>query len=539
MTPEFKKENRRKSDPSARLPPHDIDAEQGVLGCVLLSPVECMAECRRQINGSGGVFYDLRNQTIYDVMSDMHTRRMAIDIITVQSALKTMNLLEQVGGIAYLSALPDVVPSTAHIDAYLHTVVEKALLRKMLRACTEVVGQIYEKSVEADALFIKTKQDLAKIFTRKGNTQQTWSVKDLMSYDPDKDPNAVIGMHDGRTTRYLCKGSGAWIIGQSGIGKSSLGIQQGFTWSLGRPFIGIHPVRPLRVLIVQNENDQGDCAEATQGVVRKICQTPEEFDLVNERVKIIRCRGKTGKDFCFWLEQEIFEWKADLVYVDPLLRFAGIDVSRQDQCTKFLNDQLDPMLASTEVVLIGAHHTGKPKTQKETSNWTVYDYAYSGIGSSELVNWARAISILRVLSEEQRTFDLMLSKRGSRAWATHPNGEFTTTIYLRHSDDAVYWEQLDPGQLQHRQERKGSGGERKEKPNMVVELASENLHDFCGACVAEGEGLREIARRFENYQSSKRKDISNPTAIRVIRQLVANGKITKTTEGKYIKGPNA
>jgi hypothetical protein len=120
--------------------------------------------------------------------------------------------------------------------------------------------------------------------------------------------------------------------------------------------------------------------------------------MVNERVKIIRCRGKTGKDFCFWLEQEIFEWRADLVYVDPLLRFAGIDVSRQDQCTKFLNDNLDPMLASTKVVLIGAHHTGKPKTTKETSNWTVYDYAYSGIGSSELVNWARAICILRVLS---------------------------------------------------------------------------------------------------------------------------------------------
>jgi hypothetical protein len=46
---------------------------------------------------------------------------------------------------------------------------------------------------------------------------------------------------------------------------------------------------------------------------------------------------------------------------------------------------------------LALHHTGKPKTLKETKNWTDIDYAYSGLGSSELVNWARAVMVLKPL----------------------------------------------------------------------------------------------------------------------------------------------
>ena len=61
------------------------------------------------------VFYDLRHQTIFDVVAEMFDKREAIDVITVQQRLKDKQLLEQVGGIAYLSALPDTVPSAANL----------------------------------------------------------------------------------------------------------------------------------------------------------------------------------------------------------------------------------------------------------------------------------------------------------------------------------------------------------------------------------------------------------------------------------------
>jgi hypothetical protein len=367
-----------------------------------------------------------------------------------------------------------------------------------------------------------------------GVTQERWSVSQLMDYNPAQDPNAVVGIHDGLTTRYLCRGAGAWLIGQSGIGKSSLAIQQGFTWALGRPFFGITPVRPLRVLIVQNENDQGDCSEATQGVCAELCTTEEDMIAVEERARIVRCRGKTGGEFCHWLQAEVLEWKADLVYVDPLLRYAGIDVSRQDQCTRFLNEQLDPMLAHTGVVLIGAHHTGKPKSARETAGWTIYDHAYSGIGSSELVNWSRAISILRVISEQEGTFDLLLAKRGNRAWATHPNGELTTKLYLRHSTSGMCWQQVDPTDVPREtpQAKATSGG----RPSKVQQIATMNLHSFCAQCKTEGETLRTISSRLEQWLAREHLDYSTSTCTRAVAALVANQKLQKTDGGLYVKG---
>jgi replicative DNA helicase len=97
-----------------RLPPHSPEAEQGVLGCVLLSPNECMGECIEKLKDDGQqVFYDLRHQTIYENLSAMYDAREAIDVITLQQRLKDKQLLEQIGGIAYLSQLQDSVPSGA------------------------------------------------------------------------------------------------------------------------------------------------------------------------------------------------------------------------------------------------------------------------------------------------------------------------------------------------------------------------------------------------------------------------------------------
>ena len=117
---DLKKARRRKNISSDspkldRLPPHSAEAEQGVLGCVLLSPNECMGLCIEKLKGEGHeVFYDLRHQTIYENLSAMYDTREAIDIITLQQRLKDQQLLEQVGGIAFLSQLQDSVPSAAN-----------------------------------------------------------------------------------------------------------------------------------------------------------------------------------------------------------------------------------------------------------------------------------------------------------------------------------------------------------------------------------------------------------------------------------------
>ena len=146
-----------------RLPPHSIECEQGVLGCVLLTPNECMGECIEKLKDGKEVFYDLRHQTIFEELVAMFDTRSAIDVITLQQRLKDKQLLEQVGGIAYLSQLQDAVPSAANLSYYLDFVREKFLLRKMIATCTDVVGRVYDYEGEVDALMDEVERDVLRI----------------------------------------------------------------------------------------------------------------------------------------------------------------------------------------------------------------------------------------------------------------------------------------------------------------------------------------------------------------------------------------
>ncbi len=80
--------------------------------------------------------------------------------------------------------------------------------------------------------------------------------------------------------RFLCTGGGLLFVGPSGIGKSSAGVQQDLLWGLGRPAFGIVPARPLRILTVQAENDDGDLGEMVRGVSSALNFTAEEKDAI-------------------------------------------------------------------------------------------------------------------------------------------------------------------------------------------------------------------------------------------------------------------
>lgn len=162
-----------------RLPPHSPEAEQGVLGCVMLSPNDCMGVCIERLKEGREVFYDLRHQTIFSTLAEMYDAREAIDIITLQQRLKNKQLLEEVGGIAYLTALPDTVPSSANLSYYLDIVLEKHVLRKMIHTCTDVVGRVYNYEGEVDSLLDEVERDILRISESRVQTQST-TIKDLV-----------------------------------------------------------------------------------------------------------------------------------------------------------------------------------------------------------------------------------------------------------------------------------------------------------------------------------------------------------------------
>ena len=237
--PDLKKTRRHKSVAVDlanvdRLPPHSTEAEQGVLGCVLLSPNECLGLCVEKFKGGGEVFYDLRHQHLFTLLVEMYDQKSPIDLITVQQRLRDKQQLDAMGGIAYLSALLDAVPSAANLSYYADIVREKYLLRKMIRTCTEVVGRVHEYEGEVDTLLDEVERDVLRISEERVEAS-TLTIKELVhgAINKIEDFHARQGMLTGIATGFpdfdkmtsgLHGGEMVVIAARPSMGKTSLAM---------------------------------------------------------------------------------------------------------------------------------------------------------------------------------------------------------------------------------------------------------------------------------------------------------------------------
>ncbi len=217
-----------------RLPPHSIEAEQGVLGCVLLSPNDNLGVCIEKFKKGSEVFYDLRHRVIFDLLLEMYDAKEAIDLITLPQRLKDKNQLEGVGGIAYLNSLVDSVPSAANLMYYLDIVREKHVLRQMITVCTDVVGQVYDHQGEVDALLDEVERDVLRISEERIETDSR-TIKDLVyrAIDTIESFHKRQGMLDGLGTGFpdmdkmtsgLHPGEMIVIAARPSMGKTSLAM---------------------------------------------------------------------------------------------------------------------------------------------------------------------------------------------------------------------------------------------------------------------------------------------------------------------------
>jgi replicative DNA helicase len=147
-------------DIHTRTLPHSIEAEQGVLGSMLISPREIIAECVEKINEE--YFYFAAHQTIYTVLVELWNAGQAIDLITFTQVLRDRSLLETVGGAAAVTSLFTFVPTAANVTYYLEIVREKYILRQIIAACTESVRRAFEEQDEVHGLLDEVEQ---KIFS--------------------------------------------------------------------------------------------------------------------------------------------------------------------------------------------------------------------------------------------------------------------------------------------------------------------------------------------------------------------------------------
>ena len=141
-----------------RTPPHSVEAEQGVLGSMLISPRDTIAECVEKINEE--YFYVPAHQTIYTVLVELWNAGQAIDLITFTQVLRDRNLLESVGGAAFVTSLFTFVPTAANVQYYLDIVRDKYILRSIIAAATESVQRAYEEQDEVGNLLDEVEQKI-------------------------------------------------------------------------------------------------------------------------------------------------------------------------------------------------------------------------------------------------------------------------------------------------------------------------------------------------------------------------------------------
>ena len=245
-------------------------------------------------------------------------------------------------------------------------------------------------------------------------------------------------------TGYLCRGGGLLLCGPTGVGKSSLAMQAMILWGLGRECFGIAPVKPLKSLLIQAENDDGDTAEMRDGVTTglELSNTQSQSALANITVACEDTR--TAADFtALTLAPLLEKHRPDLVWIDPALAYLGGEANSQKDVGGFLRNLINPLLHRFECGGIIITHTNKPPTGNEKPNWQAGDFAYLGTGSAEWANWARAVLALRSIGSHE-VFELVAGKRGRRlGWKDAANNP-AYSKFLAHSKQpgVICWREV-------------------------------------------------------------------------------------------------
>ena len=170
----------------------------------------------------------------------------------------------------------------------------------------------------------------------------------------------------------------------------------------------------------------------------------EATSALQGRLAVVSEAVQTGEEFANAVRHLVAKHKPDLVWLDPLLSFIGDDISKQDVCSYFLRNLLNPIAHQTGVVWMMMHHTPKPSADpKSKSGWNATDHSYAGTGSSELTNWARAVCVLQATKDEGR-FVLRMAKRNKRTGAIDLDDNRTSIVHLKHAEDSILWEQTPP-----------------------------------------------------------------------------------------------
>jgi len=155
---------------AGRMPPQNIDAEQSVLGTILLTDHSLSSVLEFLISED---FYKDSHKLIFEAMIVLFEKNEPQDIITVSNHLKNLNSLDNAGGVGYLATLTSIVPVTSNLTYYAKIIRQKAVLRNLITVNTEIASRCYEEQGEIDTLVDEAEQAIFEIARSKSNQSFT------------------------------------------------------------------------------------------------------------------------------------------------------------------------------------------------------------------------------------------------------------------------------------------------------------------------------------------------------------------------------
>lgn len=159
-----------------RVPPQNIEAEQAVLGAMLIDK-EAIAKATEVLSADD--FYREAHRVIFSAMLELYNKNEAVDMVTVTETLKRDNKLEDIGGIAYITSLANVVLTAANVKYHAEIVAEKSVLRQLVRVSTEIAAMGYEANEDVGTLLDTAESRILEISNRKKKNDFT-AINDIL-----------------------------------------------------------------------------------------------------------------------------------------------------------------------------------------------------------------------------------------------------------------------------------------------------------------------------------------------------------------------
>lgn len=165
-----------------RIPPHSAEAEESVLGALLLDKDAIISVAEFL---SSKDFYDERHKLIYECVLELYEERVPIDVLTVADRLKKRKALKKIGGASYLAELANRVPTAAHVEHYGKIVKDAATKRSLMAAATRLVDLSLDESLAAEELLDKAESEVFSL-TQRHLSRSFTSVRDALTESFDR-----------------------------------------------------------------------------------------------------------------------------------------------------------------------------------------------------------------------------------------------------------------------------------------------------------------------------------------------------------------